>query len=379
METETKGTGAFLPPAFGRYGSGLHLDPADEGGGSVATADDVKAVAESVFGKDDAAEVKEGQQPGAAGSDGDRQEATGSQRQEAASATQGTWEANPLPAGHPLASKYKTLGDFYKGYQSSSAEARRLADEGIAYKRLFQAIRARGGLEGMQGAGAARPQAPQAGGAQVQSAAAAAAAAGVDGFPGFESLEAFALAYKNNPGGAMRKLVRGAILEDKELRSQLVDPVVEQKLAPERLRAETAQVRSVGEAFFAKHPEAGDPNNPISQAMESFMAKAGWTMPDPETGEHGLVRAARALAPYGLDPFTVAYNQVKATVTGAQLQTAEKRLVEKRAKAGTARPGSTFKGKPKNGTWEDSVANIAAEHGLGDEFVQAALTLGEKD
>lgn len=374
---ESTGTGCYPPSAQALNAGRILLSP--DGAGSVAVAepgapaetapDAVEAARREVFGDDD--------EPGASpATEGGEKPGT-----QAAAAAPGQapagWEQTPLPAGHPLAGKYKTLGDLTRGYSESSGEGKRLSEQLAAHTKLVRALQAKGVLKGGR---LVQPQAP------VQPAAPA-GQPGAGGYYGEPNQEAWLAKYgamvKQDPVRAVTDAVLQRAKHDAGFAKEfggILNPLIEERLAPlqeqsarQHLQAETAHVESIGAKFFSDHPEAADPNHPVSAAMEKYMDERGWLTPDPETGVPGQVAAFRVLKAYGLSPFEVAFNAVQARLGPAQAKAAEQRLQGVRSRAETARPSGAGKIASKAPSDEEAAAAIAAESGITDPALIAEI------
>lgn len=255
-----------------------------------------------------------------------------------APATPARWEDTPLPEGHPGAGKYRTLGEAWRGYQSSSDEARRIQAESAQMRKLavglgqqLQKLRTQP-AEAAPVPGAAKP------------------------YFGFPSREEFNRQMQVNPDATMKQLLLHQ-MRDPEFRKTLIDPAIQEHLEPlqqERMRALRV---SQFEQAVQKYPglKEGTPEND---------ATAAWAEANPD-----LMKAFQTMP--NVNVAEVAYKLATYDLLMAERQKVQTDEASRRGRAATVRPGTGGKSVPKNGTPEEIARAIAAETGLGEDEVRA--------
>jgi HPt (histidine-containing phosphotransfer) domain-containing protein len=259
------------------------------------------------------------------------------------------WDAAELPGGHPYADKgFKSIGDLDRAYRSSSDEAHRLRtdlDRSEAQRQLlFQFLERTG--RAPQPSPAAEPQREP-------------------GVPeGFRTRAEWDAAYAADPLAALSRMQEatferliGQRLAPVAQRQQQVDAV----LADQREQALTGQIAAQAKALQTADPRfrAGTPE---MQMYERFIDE------NPEIF-NSLVSALAAGKPVNV-PQRI-WQMALADLQAGQLQAANERLEDKRARAGVATPGgggAATMSAPKN--LKEAIAQTAAQ--LRQQGIQVA-------
>jgi len=279
----------------------------------------------------------------------DQDEAPTEEQPTAEPAAPVSWEESPLPAGHPYADKYKSLGEFSKAYEASSTEGRRLAQETRAYNERLQEYDRR--LQSLQ---TPPQQAP--------------AAKEVDPWFGFRDKEAFQFSMGRDPSGTLNKVVEYGAVNSPVVQERIQQAIRSElggALAPyeEARRGELikAQMSHV-EAQY----ELGAPNSPMREAAKNFVYSTPW-LGDLQNylheshPEQNIPEVVVKLSTYDI------LKQENAAL--------KKKLVTQRTQADVARPGSGGKATVKLDGSHESILAAAAEEvgGVEPGMMKAAL------
>lgn len=250
------------------------------------------------------------------------------------------WDQQPLPEGHPYASKYKTLGDFSKAYEASSAEGRRLAQETRDYNARLQDYDRR-----LQ---------------QLATQAQPAKQAEKDGtFFGFPSQKAFNFAMQEDPQGTMQKLVEYGATNSEKVGGRIEEIVsqrLNQALAPYEEHRVAEMTRAQIGALESRYP-LGEPNSPERQACANFLDNTPWFA--------DLQNYLYKHHP-GQNVPEVAYKLATYDMLAQKVKALESKVSATRSKADSARPGAGGKSKVKMDGSPESVVAAAAEAVGGD-------------
>lgn len=243
----------------------------------------------------------------------------------------GGWQTQALPAGHPgLAAGLKTWGDLDRRYESSSQEARRLAEEARQARTL---------AEGFQGLVQQhlRGQQQQGQGTPAQQAAAT-------GYWGYGTREKWSAAMQADPELVLNQMMESRL---KAVTGPIQQQVQETQQQAERVRAE-AEINAGFAALCARDPAMKDEKSPQYQAWANFIAD-----PRNEGVLKGTPPGERAQVAYQLATYGIQEQIAKA----AQARTAQAAKA-----AGTPRPGSGPRGMPRqDGTGAQSMKAAIAK------------------
>ena len=261
-------------------------------------------------------------------------------------AAQSTWEESPLPAGHPYAGKYKTIGEFSKAYEASSAEGRRLAQETRAREERLQEYERR--LQQLQ-----TPPKQE--------------AKEDNSFFGFNDQKHFQTMMQIDPKGTMQKMLEygttnSPLVQDKI--NQAIQDRLNGALAPyeEHRRGELikAQMANVESRY-----DLGAPDSPMREAAARFISETPWI------GE--LQNYLHQNHP-GQNIPEIVIKLSTYDILRQELAALKKKLTTQRSQADSARPGAGGKAKVKDdGTPESTVVAAAEEVGGVDQGAIQAM------
>jgi hypothetical protein len=240
------------------------------------------------------------------------------------------WSSQLLPP--ELATKYpgtKTWGEFENRYSSSSGEARRFQSEAESQGRIASGYKAL--IAQMRAAPAQAPQIPGANG---------------KGYFGYQSQDAYNAAYQADPQSAVNTMIRHAVLNDPELKKQLIDPVIQEQLQPVQQHMNEQRLSAQTQDFYSRFPDAKA--GPLNAASVSYLNANPWVM------------GIQSLAPQANLP-EVIYKLATYDILAQQVKAANGKVQQHAASAGTARPGSGGRAVPKDDSPRASVLAAAEE------------------
>ena len=251
------------------------------------------------------------------------------------------WGTQALPEGHWARDKgAQTWGELDQTYRSGSDEARRLNESVQEYRRIIGAYN-----DYVKKFQASQPQAPVPGKTYL---------------PGFNDKAAWDAGMAADPSGTFRKAVLASLKDDPQFAKDMIAPHIEPLREEQMLNLRRQQ----GSDLAQRYPELTNRQSPenavsarwINENQELFGALA--QMPNVH-----LPEVVFKLATYDL--------------LRQKASAGEQQQARRRSTAGSARPGTGNRAAPKNATWEDKMARLAAEHeGIPEEVLKAAAEMG---